>query len=105
MGKLIMEIEKLKTSAESGDANAQYELAEKYYGGDGVTKDIEQAISLYEKSANQDDSSSMYALASHYCRIWKERGDTSSAEKAKYWGEKAKAKGHAIGKCLKDLGI
>lgn len=100
-----MEIEELKASAESGDANAQYELAAKYYRGDGVTKNIEQAISLYEKSANQGDSSSMYALALHYCGIWKDSSDPSSAEKAKYWGEMAKEKGHAIGKCLNDLGV
>lgn len=101
-----MEIEELKRDAEKGDTDAQYKLAEKYYNGDEVTKNVERAISLYEKSAEQGDSSSMYALALHYCGMWKSENCDSSAEKAKYWGEKAKAAGHAIAsKCLKGLGI
>lgn len=94
-----MSMDDLVRNAEKGDVDAQYKLAEIYYNGHGVAKDIEKAIAWYEKSAEQGNSSSMYALALHYCLAEK-------TDEAKGWGEKAKVAGHAISSNrLKRLGV
>ncbi|PIP98803.1 MAG: hypothetical protein COZ36_06660 [Piscirickettsiaceae bacterium CG_4_10_14_3_um_filter_44_349] len=93
-----MSLEQLVRQAESGDVDAQYELAQKYYNGDEVERNIEKALHWYTKAAEQDDSASHYALACHYCQEGK-------CEKAKYWAEAAIKNGHAIAcKCLVKMG-
>lgn len=49
--------ENLLKSAEKGDAEAQYKIAERYYYNE---KDCNKAIDWYEKSANQG-----YVIAQH----------------------------------------
>lgn len=43
----------LRDRAEQGDGEAQYELGESYYEGDGVPKDYLQAVVWYRKAAEQ----------------------------------------------------
>lgn len=46
-------IDELKTRAANGDAAAQYNLGNRYYFGEGVTKDYAEAIRWYRKAAEQ----------------------------------------------------
>ncbi|NQU53236.1 MAG: sel1 repeat family protein [Bacteroidetes bacterium] len=46
----------LKTSAEQGNAEAQYRLAVLFQRGKGVTKDKDQALYWYKKSAENGSS-------------------------------------------------
>lgn len=93
-----MDFDELVKQAESGDADAQYELAEKYYNGDEVVQNIEKAIYWYTKAGEQGESAAQYALACHYCH----KGDL---EKARYWVKEAIKSGHAIAcECLEKLG-
>jgi len=43
----------LQESALGGDAEAQYLLGKRYYDGDGVTQDYDQAVSWYRKAAER----------------------------------------------------
>ena len=45
------EIKKLKAKGKAGDAEAIFELAKKYYYGDGVPEDKVKAVKLYQKAA------------------------------------------------------
>ena len=47
--------EMYKTSAEQGNANAQYDLGIRYENGEGVIQDFKQAVKWYTKSAEQGD--------------------------------------------------
>lgn len=79
-----------KKSAELGNAQAQVELAELYEAGDGVTKDIEQAIKWYEKAATQDHDEAQLALALHYLE------DLEDVPEALTLLEKSAKQGNAI---------
>lgn len=79
-----------KKSAELGNAQAQVELAELYEAGDGVTKDIEQAIKWYEKAAAQDHDEAQLALALHYLE------DLEDVPEALTLLEKSAQQGNAI---------
>ncbi len=48
-----IDIEKILTIANEGNAEAQNDLGNRYRHGDGVTRDYQVAIMWYEKSANQ----------------------------------------------------
>ena len=50
-------------AAEMGDADAQYELAERYNNGEGVEKDVNTAIDWYLKAAGQGHAEAQYELA------------------------------------------
>lgn len=53
-------ISELKNKAEQGNAEAQYSLGVCYRCGDGVEKNLEEAIKWYKKAAEQG-----YARAQH----------------------------------------
>ena len=58
---------KFTAKAESGDADAQYQLGCCYYTGDfGFTKDLTQAIKWYQKAADQNYPNMQFPLASAY---------------------------------------
>lgn len=58
-----------KTKAESGDAEAQYQLGSCYYnGGFGFTKDFTEAIKWYQKAADQNYPNMQLLLASAYAQ-------------------------------------
>ena len=64
---LAEEIENLKEKAEQGHALAQCNLALMYHFGEGLEKDLEQAVFWYKKSAMQDYLPAKYGLANlHY---------------------------------------
>ncbi len=49
----LKEAEKEKKAAEQGDAVAQLNLGNGYYFGNGVEKDLKQAVYWYQKAADQ----------------------------------------------------
>ena len=56
-----------KAKAESGDADAQYQVGCMYYGGTfGATKDISEAIKWYQKAYDQNYPNMQLPLASAY---------------------------------------
>ena len=45
-------IDQLTLAAENGDAGAQYELAQAYENGDGVDKNLTEAVRLYKLASS-----------------------------------------------------
>lgn len=56
----------LKKAAESGSAEAQYNLGYCYQAGVGVEKDAEKAVAWYAKSAEQGWNDGLYAMMMAY---------------------------------------
>lgn len=59
-------IQVIQTSAQRGDADAQYELGMLYQSGAGVPRDMAQARRWLTQSASQNNSRAQYALAMFY---------------------------------------
>ena len=49
-----------------GDAEAQYQLARRYYRGDGVEKDLAKAVKLYTMAAEQGHAAAQFNLGNCY---------------------------------------
>ena len=56
------EIKKLKAKGKAGDAEAIFELAKKYYHGDGVPEDKIKAVKLFQKAAELGNVKAQYNL-------------------------------------------
>ena len=59
-------IRQLRKAANSGDADAQYELGRKYRQGDGVDKNLRQAAEWFRLAANQGHSDAQNILGVMY---------------------------------------
>ena len=85
-------ISKLQGRATAGDANAQFELAEIYYKGNGVMKNYDTAFVWFEKAANQGHAESQHQMGHIYeygvGLVEKEN------KKAFEWFHKAAEQGH-----------
>jgi len=73
--------------AKQDDDKSQYNVGLIYANGLGVTKDLTQAQTWYEKAAKQGNAKAQYNLAQLYQVAGEE--DPHAYEKAKYWYEKA----------------
>ena len=86
-------VQTLTAQAESGDANAQFELAKRYAAGDGVDLNLEAAFTWFKKSAEQNNVPAMVELAKIYYTgagvteddglsdmWWRKAADAGSAE-------------------------
>jgi TPR repeat protein len=94
-----LSLAEIRTKAEQGNAEAQYNLGKMYYDGDGVPQDSAEAVKWYRKAAEQG-----YAEAqSNLSDIYEEGSDVprDSAEAVK-WCRKAAEQGYA--KAQFDLG-
>src|SRR6056300_1423521 len=76
----------LISKAELGDVNAQIRLAIKYYFGQGIPKDNEQAVYWFTKAAKQGDTDAQYLLGTMYDSG---QGIPENEEMAVYWYTKA----------------
>lgn len=56
----------LKTKADAGDVNAQYNLGLNYELGTGVRRDLGQSVAWFGKAANQNDPEAQYRLGLIY---------------------------------------
>ena len=52
---LLKDFKSLKALAEKGDAEAQYYLGLRYYGGKGVEEDFKEAMKWFKLAADQGD--------------------------------------------------
>lgn len=72
----------LSAKANAGDMAAQVELADRYYAGNGVSKDLKQAATLYNKLADNGVAQAQMTLALMYIRG---EGVAQDNEKAHHW--------------------
>lgn len=93
-------ISELKNKAEQGNAEAQYSLGVCYRCGDGVEKNLEEAIKWYKKAAEQGYAKAQYNLAVCYDS---EYGVEKNVEKAVKWYRKSAEQGYA--RAQHNLGI
>ncbi len=88
-----LEMKSVEAAAEQGDADAQFNLGNMYYNGEGTEVNYEKALYWYEKAAEQGDVNAQFETADMYYCSYGE-GMSWDKEKALYWYEKAAAQGH-----------
>lgn len=85
-------INELRQSAEQGNAEAQFNLAQMYNFGRGVSQDYAEALRWYHKSAGQGDAKAEWVLGFKYDRG---QGVPPDYAKALRWYLKAAKQGYA----------
>ena len=80
--------------AEQGDSDAQLEVAARYEDGNGVTKDIQEAVAWYTKSAAQGNSVAQSTLGYIYQYG---QGVPRDPQAALLWDRKAAEQGDSYG--------
>jgi uncharacterized protein len=65
----------LRQSAESGNLNAQFQLAQRYQKGDGVPRDLTEASKWMQKAAHNETPSSRVADAIYNLALMYEKGE------------------------------
>jgi TPR repeat protein len=78
--------------AGQGDVDAQYNLGIMYYHGEGVKKNMEEALLWFHRAAEQDDPDAQYNLGFMYGRG---EGVAKDQERSMQWFMKAAELGHA----------
>ena len=86
------DIETLKTKADQGEAEAQYDLGGCYFYGEGVPEDKAEAVNWYRKAAEQGHAPAQFYLA--FCYEYGEGVPEDRAE-AVNWFRKAAEQGLA----------
>jgi TPR repeat protein len=84
----------LKEMAEQGDANAQSDLGFRYANGEGVAKNLLEAVKWFRKAANQGLAEAQYNLGNSYL---KGEGVAKDAVEAVKWFRKAADQGDVFG--------
>src|SRR3954470_18694857 len=80
------DVETLKKLAQSGNADAEFELGIRYLGGEGLEKDEKQAAEWLQKSADEHNLAAMNAIGTlHEEGV----GMPKDEKKAFEWYEKA----------------
>jgi TPR repeat protein len=85
----------LKTEAERGDANSQFDLGAKYASGDGVPQNYNQAVKWFTKAAEQGHVLSAATLGAFY---WAGRGVGQDYVSAYMWSAVARQGGDEASK-------
>lgn len=62
----IRDMQELRASADSGDAEAQFTLGAMYYDGLGVARNEKEAAKWYRKAANQGNAAAQFKLGQMY---------------------------------------
>lgn len=89
------EIQKLIQAANANDANAQLKLAEMYYNGKGVERNLEAAAQWFKKSAVAGEAEAQFELANMYKQGMGVEKNNALAIK---WYRKAANQGHRAAK-------
>ncbi|MBE2285654.1 MAG: sel1 repeat family protein [Prosthecobacter sp.] len=63
-----LSLDEVRALSKSGNADAQFALACRYYTGDEVEKDLKTAYNLLIESANRGNADAIFALGVHYQR-------------------------------------
>lgn len=90
----------LRQAAMRGDAAAQTEVASRYAAGQGVARDLGQAVQWYGRAAAQGSAMAQYRLAALYERGM---GTTQDAERARVWYARAAEQGNV--KAMHNLAV
>ncbi len=90
----------LRHAAASGDPDAAFEVAARYAEGKGVTQDLKQAFTWYQRAAAQGHASAQFRVAAFH-----ERGVGVAAdrERAILWYRRAAEQGHV--KAMHNLAV
>ena len=91
----------MRQKAEAGDAEAQYELGVAYCRGNGIGKDLDEAVKWYEKSGEQGNDKAQCNLGIHR---YKGEGGKRDLAQAVKWLLQAAKRGNAkaqlwLGRC------
>jgi TPR repeat protein len=78
--------------AQSGNTEAQFLLGKRYYSGDGVEKDFNEAVAWYRKAAQQGHAKAQDNLGECY---YNGEGVKKDLSEAVGWYRKAAEQGHA----------
>jgi uncharacterized protein len=81
-----------RKAAEQGDAGAQFQLAAMYCTGQGVVRNLEEAVKWYRRAAEQGDRYAQYNLA---VMLLKGQGAPQDEAAAFYWCSAAAEQGLA----------
>jgi len=84
-------IGQIRPLATRGDADAQLQLADMYYQGNGLKKDYTQAFLWYRRAAQQGNVDAQYKLGNIYLMG---EGIDQDDQQASLWYEKAARQGH-----------
>lgn len=87
----------LSKTARSDNGAAQYALALRYAGGDGVAQDYHQALTWFLKSAENGNIRAPGKIASCF---WAGKGAPQDYSKAYFWGLLAQARGDETGRII-----
>ncbi|GMU91321.1 MAG: hypothetical protein AMXMBFR4_03790 [Candidatus Hydrogenedentota bacterium] len=82
----------LRSKADGGDADAQYELGTLYYRGEGVGQDFAEAAAWYRKAAEQGLADAQFALGEMYAVPLGVPKDPAAVVE---WFRRAAEQGHA----------
>lgn len=98
----VSAVQNLRTLAEQGNAEAQFNLGQSYEHGRGVPKDYAEALRWYRLAAEHGDPFAQFDLGNHYSEGI---GVPKSEKEAVRWWELAAAQGfppaqHSLGKVL-----
>jgi hypothetical protein len=80
----------LRTLAEQGNAEAQWQLGARYHSGEGVPRDDVQAMQWFQRAAEQGHPTAQATLGAYY---WAGRGVPQDLSKAYFWSTLALAQG------------
>ena len=83
----------LRTSAEAGDAYAQFKLGQRYDEGTGVPQSYRQAMEWFEKAAKQGHVDAQVNLGTLYLQG---EGAPQSAQMGLFWFDRAAEQGHPL---------
>jgi putative methionine-R-sulfoxide reductase with GAF domain len=86
-------LSELRTLANNGDAEAQWELGSRYRHGEGIPQDDVQAAKWFQLAAEQGHLASQRAIGSSY---WSGRGVPKNLSKAYFWSAVAANEGDEI---------
>lgn len=71
----MIDFESLLSLAESGDADAQYQVAIAYRNGDGVEQDLSTALDWYQKAGENGNLPAMHEMAMLYKEMLGDKAD------------------------------
>ena len=91
-GDYVLAAQLLRSLAEQGDVGAQYNMGVQYAIGEGVPKDVQEAVKWYRKAAEQG-----YFLAQASLGWWYTKGEgvRQDYQEARKWYRKAAKQGYA----------
>jgi TPR repeat protein len=80
----------LRSLADRGDADAQWQMGVRYHNGEGVPRDDAQAMQWFQRAAEQGQVIAQATLGAYY---WAGRGVPQDLSKSYFWSAIALAQG------------